>query len=552
MEDLTVIGRVIATENSPTTTTKVKFWVSENIQVRPFDIVRIDHLNKVKKGSSSNSSTYAMIIELEYITDGSGLLSSFISNDFGEVETIPRTLRVGTTIVSAEVLYNDAEIEMPIRDNQAVYWADAKGIKEALGLTGFNNPIPAGYISTSNGEEISIDLEGDFLIGPEGAHLNIAGISGLATKTSYAMFLMNALQQKCKNEISLVIFNVKGHDLLSIDEERSDISDKIKRDWTKCGLEPKPFENVKYFYPYCSDEKKNFTQSRVPEKILKRQISNGNAFNYYYDVESGLNKLGLLFSDIDDPQHTMESCAYATRDMKCANWGELIDNVKSETKAGRSKGKEISVQSWRKFYRLLVTRTANELFEEKSQTKKTAKRQRSSEEILKTLSAGKVCVIDIEPLPDYLQYLIVGDVIDLILSAKLGENEEIEPLDLGRVVVFADELNKFAPRSGTGTLSKILLEITERGRSLGTVLFGAEQFRSGVHDRVLGNCSTSVFGRTNPIEIRKGPEYQHLSPPQKSSLIRLPKGTLMLQHPLFTATAIKAQFPEPIYQQPKG
>lgn len=49
--------------------------------------------------------------------------------------------------------------------------------------------------SNANRVELPVYLNPDFLIGPEGAHLNVSGISGLASKTSYAMFLLNALRQ---------------------------------------------------------------------------------------------------------------------------------------------------------------------------------------------------------------------------------------------------------------------------------------------------------------------------------------------------------------------
>lgn len=46
------------------------------------------------------------------------------------------------------------------------------------------------------GNKVKVDINDKFLIGPDGAHLNVSGISGLACKTSYTMFLLNALQQK--------------------------------------------------------------------------------------------------------------------------------------------------------------------------------------------------------------------------------------------------------------------------------------------------------------------------------------------------------------------
>lgn len=542
-----VIGRVVATESSPTTSTTLKFWIDDSVNARPFDVVRIAHIGRAPEESSSS---YAMITDLEHLTDGAGFLSSYVSSDFGDVNVSPRSERIGTTIAHAEVMYNTSGIEMPLRDSAPVYWADADGVREALGLKGFKKPVPAGFMSMTNGEVVDINFESDFLIGPEGAHLNIAGISGLATKTSYAMFLLSALQQKFSDDVSIIIFNVKGRDLLSIDEDRDDLTDAIKRGWERCGLEARPFQDVTYFHPYGDDSRKHFTQSRVSQETLEAQIANGNAFNYFYNVEDGIGRLPLLFSDVDDPNYTMEDCCNAAMNFNVSKWGDLKDEVKVQTQPGH--GGDITVQSWRKFSRLLHTRVNNGIFGERGQTKAAERRQKSIPEIIRSLAPGKVVVIDIEPLPDYLQCLVVGDVVQSVLDAKLGDFDGVEAQNLGKVVIFADELNKYAPKTATGgrTLTNTLLEVTERGRSLGTVLFGAEQFRSGVHDRVLGNCSTAAFGRTNPIETKKGQEYRMLSRPQLSSLMRLPKGTLMLQHPLFTASVIKAQFPEPAYKQP--
>lgn len=543
-----VIGRVVATESSPTTSTTLKFWIDDKVNVRPFDVVRIAHSGKT---ADETSSSYAMITDLEHLTDGAGFLSSYVSSDFGDVKVSPRSERIGTTVAHAEVMYNDSGIEMPVRDSAPVYWADADGVREALGLKGFKKPVPAGYMSMTNDEVVDINFEADFLIGPEGAHLNIAGISGLATKTSYAMFLLSALQQKFTDEVSIIIFNVKGRDLLSIDESQSDLPEKVKKGWERCGLEAKPFENVTFFHPYSNDQSRNFTQSRVDQGTLGAQVANGNAFNFFYNIEDGLARLPLLFSDVDDPNYTMEDCCNAAMSFEVSNWDDLKNTVKEHTEAGRG-DQRIPVQSWRKFYRLLHTRVNNGIFDERSQSMRDKRRQKSIPDVIGCLAPGKVIVIDIEPLPDYLQCLVVGDIIQSVLDAKLGDSEGIDSENLGKVVIFADELNKYAPKVATGgrTLTNTLLEVTERGRSLGTVLFGAEQFRSGVHDRVLGNCSTAAFGRTNPIEAKKGQEYRMLSRPQLAALMRLPKGTLMLQHPLFTASVIKAQFPKPAYRQP--
>lgn len=548
------IGRVVATEKSPSTTNKVEFWIEKNVVIKPFDVVMIRHIK--------DSKTYAIITELKYLTDSAGYLSDWVSSDFGDVQSTPRNERIGTTIAEAEILSNDKDLEMPIRNGAPVEWADAAGVRRSLGLSSLRDPIPAGWFTMSNGEEIIVDFEANYVIGPEGAHLNIAGISGLATKTSYAMFLCSALQQRRSNDVSLVIFNVKGYDLLSIDEEAKpeDLSETDKKNWKKCDLSATPFSNVTYFYPYSKSPAQAYFQSKLPRDIHQRQIDSNKCFHYIYPIDYGRKRLSLLLTDVGDDTKTMESCSdeMAEGPLTFGTWDALRNGLQTRTQTagagGRQQQQSITVQSWRKFYRLIKTRTKNDIFDEMALSRTAERRQCPTSDILKFIGPGKVVVVDIEPLPDYLQTLVVGDVVGQIVNAKLGgsEDQQDEQPNLGRVVIFADELNKYAPNKGGGSLTEKLLEITERGRSLGIVLFGAEQFRSGVHDRVLGNCATNVFGRTSAVEIKKASDYGILNGTQKASLSRLPQGTLMVQHPVFTSAVVKVNFPKPAYSQPKG
>jgi hypothetical protein len=112
------------------------------------------------------------------------------------------------------------------------------------------------------------------------------------------------------------------------------------------------------------------------------------------------------------------------------------------------------------------------------------------------------------------------------------------------VVVFVDELNKYAPMDGPDTyVRKMLLDLSERGRYLGLVLFSAQQFRSQVQRRVVGNAGTGVYGRMDADELAT-PGYGTLSPATKIKLATLPKGELMLRHPHFTQP-IFVKFPRP-------
>jgi DNA helicase HerA-like ATPase len=150
-----------------------------------------------------------------------------------------------------------------------------------------------------------------------------------------------------------------------------------------------------------------------------------------------------------------------------------------------------------------------------------------------------VYVIDVANVDPLGQDLVFARVV-----SKLREHLERRDLGVDAIVVFVDELNKYAPADGTDTyVKKMLLDISERGRYLGLVLFGAEQFRSQVHRRVVGNAATQVFGRMDADELAT-PGYQVLSPATKIKLATLPVGELMVRHPHFTQP-IFVRFPRP-------
>ena len=212
-----VIGKIIATEKQPSTIENFTFWTNKDVKLKPFDVVVVDHIQ--------GSKTYGVVEEIFHMTDSPSALAGFISSDFGKVETEAYTERIGMNYVKCNVVGNDQNIYIPVQEGKLVHLATNEEIREALGLDDVKNPLPAGYIEMYDGENkttIPVHFNSHYLIGPEGAHLNISGISGLASKTSYAMFLMKAIQDmSMKNDdesVAFIMMNVKGTDLLSSDQ----------------------------------------------------------------------------------------------------------------------------------------------------------------------------------------------------------------------------------------------------------------------------------------------------------------------------------------------
>jgi hypothetical protein len=547
------IGRVSATEKVPTSCDEFIFWLEDNQKISPFDIIRVENnIDTVK------SITYGVIQDIFHITDSPGHLSNYISSDFGDVNSEGLTRKLGLSYAKASVIHNDQENYMPVRDGASVFTANEEDIKKALGLDiiPVEKAIPAGILRSSTGVNVPINYSSDFLVGPEGAHINISGISGLATKTSYAMFLLQAIQQKVE-DVATIILNVKSDDLLRLHEPNQNfktehLKNQWRKTWEESGLMCQPFSNVRYFYPYKKTSAFPFSLTALNNESLVAQHADKIASNFIYTYEHDCCNLDLLFSNIDDPNFTIESILnfiLESPDFDELHWETFKDKLAQYTNKDERKSKsnkDIPIQSWWKFKRLISNSIKNDIFQ-KSISNDPEKHQVHLSDQIKNIKGGDTYVIDIAKLDEQLQCLVFGDIIKAVYDLKHGETErENVPK---KIVIFVDELNKYAPSTSPkgSPILNYLLEITERGRSEGVILFSAEQFKSAVHDRVKGNCSTHVYGRTNAIEISK-PDYRYIPNVFTNMLTRISKGDLIIQHPIFK-TLLKIRFPYPSYRQ---
>lgn len=567
MKTQKTIGKVAALESCPTTITSFVFWTDQDLKLSPFDIVKVRHVD--------DSFTFGQVEEISHITDAASFMSTFISNDFGDVSITAPTERVGMNYVKARVLGNNKQIYLPVHNDAPVYLAEREEIEKALGFDNVQNKVICGttsmYSNISDQKiEIPVPLNRDFLIGPEGAHLNISGISGLAAKTSYAMFLVKSLieavngakAEEGAGSVAFVVLNVKGKDLLALDEISRDKDIELtKKKYAELGLAPEPMKNVHYFYPYGGSigvgKLGNASTYLAPEKVGE-QIKKGKAKLFKFEAKKDIKNIDLLFSEVDDPQQTVASIidtllvAQETDDspFKVSTWDELEDVVKQQMDKTIDKG--ITVQSWRKFYRHLhlyldsskafvdginsgnyECRLANELVE---------------------IKPNDVFVIDVAKEAESMQAFVFGHVMREVMKLRNGEYTDLRETKAPvpeRIVIVIDEMNKYCSKDSPkdSPILKQVLDITERGRSLGVVLFGAEQFRSAIHERVTGNCATKAYGRTNSVEVSKK-DYASLNPVQKDIMMRLSQGEYIVENPVLRAP-IRISFPKPIFQQYK-
>ncbi len=407
--------------------------------------------------------------------------------------------------------------------------------------------IPVGLYA-AGGLEAPVYLDCDFLLGPEAAHLNITGVSGLATKTSAVEFLLGSIFQTFpdhKGSIAALCFNVKGPDLCFLDQPAS-LAEEDRRLYERLGLRPEPFREVRYYAPFKPDGV-NLNTLRSHEALA------ANTEPLVWGLREVLDYAEVVLN----------------RDDVDAKADAFIDFL-AERVVGREyqddmlRGRPFQVQSFadlEEFFRAIfdfmeVLAKGGEVW--KTHHLATIRKVRNRLSNISTRSKGLVTddgaandlpwgrfrdrsvhMVDVAGLDPLAQDLVFARVV-----SKLREHLERRDLGVDHVVVFVDELNKYAPADGAETyVRKMLLDLSERGRYLGLVLFSAQQFRSQVQRRVVGNAGTALFGRMDMDELAT-PAYATISPSTKIKLATLPKGELMVRHPHFTQP-IFVRFPRP-------
>ena len=145
----------------------------------------------------------------------------------------------------------------------------------------------------------------DFMNGVQGGHVSISGISGVAAKTSYALFLLYMMLESAHGRALLgpaaaqtraLVFNVKGEDLLHLDKPHRGLDDEHRAQWAALGIpDPGPFRSADFFVPPAPGGEET-------DQLVSGAQSRQDAAIYGWTPERFIRE-GLLrfcFTDADD------------------------------------------------------------------------------------------------------------------------------------------------------------------------------------------------------------------------------------------------------------
>jgi hypothetical protein len=542
-----LLGRVVATEKRPNTAHEFHFWTAIDSPIGIGTIVRVDAQTPV---GGVLPRIYGVVVEGFSYTDLASPIHDVLGHDGSpDGASIAPTQRAEIRLYTAHVLRQIPEEPLQPVPMGTVALAGDEDVAIALRMDSYLKPesrtaIPVG-VYRAGAMEAPIYLDADFLLGPEAAHLNITGVSGLATKTSAVEWVLSSIFThfpEQKGSVAAVCFNVKGPDLLFLDQPGK-IDDADRAIYERLGVPAKPFQQVQYFAPYTA---KGFS--------LNTLRSNAELAHNLTPLTWGLNEV-MQFAEVLLNKDDIDAKADAFIDFlqervigkefheaplstphRVRSFGELETFFRDLLRGMEERGGE----QWRTHHVATIRKVRNRLSNISTRCAGLVTDDGTVSDLpFGSFADRTVYVVDVASLEEDAQDLIFARVV-----SKLREHLERRDLGVSHVVVFVDELNKYAPGDGPETyVRKMLLDISERGRYLGLVLFSAQQFRSQVHRRVVGNAGTALYGRMDMDELAT-PGYAVLSAATKTKLATLEKGQLMVRHPHF-AQPIFVRFPRP-------
>lgn len=547
------MGRVIGTQDS----TPLEFWVL----LDKGEAVQVDEAIVVETESPVGAlKLFGIVDVIRAKHQGSTFDSDVVEAERG----LPVELSIAAHV---KVTRLDPEYYYPPLPGDHVRVVSGEEYARALFMDKMERKFPLG-LSLSRKEVVYGNL--DFLNGRKGAHINISGVSGIATKTTYTTFLLHSLLHcgalSDPANTHAIIFNVKGEDLLFLDKRNNTLTPQDLTEYDKLGLPAEPFDSVQFYVP----------PTEAPRGPLMPRVGSRRADEvtaYFWTVRSFCRDklLRYLFADAGEDSSLLSTLVYQVE-------RRLYEAVEEADKAGAGPGIVLKIEKKKKAAKD-EEEGAEETVEER-EIRDFSGLMKAIEAIAETTgqAAGtvgafmrrlygleekisyiirdpgdsdpaqhvinwrnsQVTVVSLNGLYEVGKSFVVGSVLQQIQQEKEATGSA-EPL----CFIVVDELNRYAPRDGWSPIRERLLEIAERGRSSGTILIGAQQTASEVERRIVANPAFRIVGRLDAAEAERA-EYGFLPPTLRQRSTILTSGRMIVSQPDIP-TPVPVCFPMPAW-----
>ncbi len=527
------VGRVLGTEDS----TPLEFWVG----VQEGTFLQLDDVVACERPLPERDPVrlYGMVAQVRARHEGARFDSDVFLIEEG---ILPAEVSEAAQVLTTRF---EPEVFVPPLPGASVRRAAGTERDEALFFDGMARRLPAGL--SRDDEPFYVNLE--FLDGTRGAHVNISGISGVATKTTYATFLLHSLFNSGvlggeTINTKALIFNVKGEDLLWLDHDNVCLEQGERDRYARAGLPASAFRSVGFWAPpRLGDATASPDVASRPQGVTSffwtlEEFCRDELLRFLFaDAEDDRQQYTIVISNVEarlrDAVAVGEG-AVAIEGTTVRTFGQLVELISTKVEDDDAwTGRAIGQGTVNAFVRRL--HAARRHLERIIRADVPhAERHRI------TTDSHQVTVVDLHNLNDRAKRFVVGVTIRREFDRKERQGTP-RPL----LFLVLDELNKYAPREGSSPIKEILLDVAERGRSLGVILIGAQQTASEVERRIIANSAIRVVGRLDAAEAGRD-EYGFLPAVQRQRSTIIKPGTMILSQPELPVPIV-VQFPFPAW-----
>jgi DNA helicase HerA-like ATPase len=530
-----IAGRVIGTEDA----TPLEFWVA----IAEGQFLQLDDVVALERDLPNGETVriFGIVTQVRARHEGARFDSDVFLIENG---VLPAQVSQAAKIVATRF---EPEVFVPPLPGQEVRRARGGDREQALFFDGMDEAKRLAAGLSRDEEPVYLNLE--FLDGTRGAHVNISGISGVATKTTYASFLLYSLfHSKVLGADALntkaLIYNIKGEDLLFLDHRNARLEERDRRKYEKLGLAPDAFRSVELWAP-----PRRGDRNAAPDVATRPTGVRSYFWSLTEFCREGL--LPFLFTEVEDDQkqYTLVVANVAARLKDAEPLGEggvKVEGreVRTFLELARLIAEHVDDESTRRPWagpaigQGTVNAFVRRLHGAVSHVEHLVRGDIPRAEKHKIRQEAQVTVVDLHNLSDRAKRFVVGVTLRRAFEEKERSGQP-RPL----LFVVLDELNKYAPRDGGSPIKETLLDVAERGRSLGIILIGAEQTASEVERRIIANSAIRVVGRLDTAEAARD-EYGFLPAVHRQRATIVKPGTMILSQPELPIPLV-TQFPFP-------
>jgi len=228
------LGLVSTSIASESTQDEFYFWVDDRRLTEATQIVRVTmplpkEDPRVKKLDRDNVTVIGVVEQVKRQSESRSLGADHARYD-GQADERPLLPPTGFTYAHCRVLDIDPVLFIPLTEGLSVFLANEGEAGRGYGYPDMekaNADLTVGLLR-NGGTEVAgaAKLDTRYILGEFGGHVNVTGVAGTGTKTSFLMVLVKMLLLHAKEStlnnttdplyIVPIVFNVKGNDLMWI------------------------------------------------------------------------------------------------------------------------------------------------------------------------------------------------------------------------------------------------------------------------------------------------------------------------------------------------